>query len=391
MFEYLQIANRRERALVAAADVALTALTWPSRLVRRSASARRRILVFRFERTGDLIMARPALAALRSLAPDAHIELGIGSWNRGLAGWLPEVDRVSILDLPWLARGGSAARDWRAEVRRWRAERFDTGINLEGDIRSHLLLRATGIPDRFGFDMAGGGPVLTHRIGYDPSSHVADNCVRLIEHVFSCPPRSLSAAMPPLLVPAAEQAAAADVLRDTGPGPLIGVHPCGGRPVKQWDLAAMARAVTIVAARLGGSLVITGGPGERAIADELRGHLPPDVRVIDLVGQLPLGTLAAVLARLTIFVSPDTGPMHLAAALGTPTVGIFGPSDPRRWGPLGPATRVVRSGIWCSPCNLIRQPPARCTGHVPDCLAAVTPDMVADAAFSLVAPAELRP
>ena len=388
MFGHLQIYDPVERACVAAADAGLAIATLPSRWQRRRVSGlRRRILVFRFERTGDLIMARPALAALRAQAPDAHIELAIGGWNRELAPWLPEVDRVTILDLPWLARGSRAATvaELRAAVRRWRGERFDVAVNLEGDIRSHVLMWATGIPERHGFDMAGGGPVLTHRVPYDPERHVAWNCVRIVGGVFGQTAGSLPVTMPPLLLPADVSARAGDLLRDAGDRPLVGVHPCGGRPIKQWDLASMASAAAQVAAQLGATLVITGGEGERAIADELRRGLPPAVPVIDLVGRMGLGSLAAVLQRLSVFISPDTGPMHLAAALGTPTVGIFGPSDPRRWGPLGPHTRVVRVGIWCSPCNRIRKPPARCRGHVPDCLVAVTPDMVVAAALDVVA------
>lgn len=387
MFDHLQIANPRERAFVAAADVGLAIATLPSRWRRRAPGPRRRLLVFRFERTGDLIMARPALAALRAAAPDAHIELAIGSWNRELISWLPEVSEVTVLDLPWLARGSAAARfsDVRGAVARWRRSGFDTAINLEGDIRSHLLMRATGIPERFGFDMAGGGPVLTHRLPYDPTRHVADNCVRLVEYVFDRPAGSMSAAMPPLVLPDAVRAEGAALLAEAGTAPLVGVHPSGGRAIKQWDLAALATSAGTVAARLGATIVITGMPGDRAIADVVRAGLPSTIPVIDLVGRAGLGALAAVLERLTVFISADTGPMHIAAALGTPTVGIFGPSDPKRWGPLGPRTRVVRAGIWCSPCNLIRNPPARCQGHVPECLAAVTPDMVVAAALDVAA------
>ncbi len=387
MFEHLQIADRRERALVAAADVGLAIATWPSRWRRRAPGPRRRLLVFRFERTGDLIMARPALAALRAAAPHAYIELAIGSWNRELIAWLPEVNEVSVLDLPWLARGSAAARftDVRAAVSRWRRGGFDTAINLEGDIRSHLLMRATGIPERFGFDMAGGGPVLTHRVRYDPTAHVADNCVRLIERVFDRPTGSMPASMPLLVLPAAIRAEGAALVAAAGDGPLVGVHPSGGRAVKQWDLAALAAAAGTVAGRLGATIVLTGTPGDRAIADAVRAGLPASIPVVDLVGRAGLGALAGVLERLTVFISADTGPMHIAAALGTPTVGIFGPSDPKRWGPLGPHTRVVRAGIWCSPCNLIRNPPARCQGHVPECLAAVTPDMVVAAALDVAA------
>jgi len=96
----------------------------------------------------------------------------------------------------------------------------------------------------------------------------------------------------------------------------------------------------------------------------------PAGRVVDLSGA-GLLTVAAVLERLDLFVTGDTGPMHLAHAVGTPIVAVFGPSDPARYAPRGLRDRVVRIDLPCSPCNRIRRPPARCTGHTPDCLSGV--------------------
>ncbi len=107
-------------------------------------------------------------------------------------------------------------------------------------------------------------------------------------------------------------------------------------------------------------------------------ELPPDV---DLV------VLAAVLERLSLFITGDTGPMHLAAAVGTPVLAIFGPSLPTRYAPLSPRSRIVRIDIHCSPCNLLRQPPTRCLNRVPDCLAGIaTADVLRAANEMLDAP-----
>ena len=94
--------------------------------------------------------------------------------------------------------------------------------------------------------------------------------------------------------------------------------------------------------------------------------------------------LAAVLRRLALLVTPDTGPMHLAAAVGTPVVGIFGPSDPVRYAPLSPRAAVVHADLWCRPCNRMRRPPRRCSNGTPDCLARVGVDAVVDAARHLL-------
>ena len=107
--------------------------------------------------------------------------------------------------------------------------------------------------------------------------------------------------------------------------------------------------------------------------------------VVNLVGMPDLVTLAAVLARLSLLITPDTGPMHLAAVLGTPIVGVFGPSSPDRWGPLARRRRIVRIDLSCSPCNRIRRPPSRCVGHTPDCLEFIDVDRVHRAARELLA------
>ena len=106
--------------------------------------------------------------------------------------------------------------------------------------------------------------------------------------------------------------------------------------------------------------------------------------MVDTVGQADLVQLAAVLARLSLFITPDTGPMHLAAAAGTPLVALFGPTSPERWGPLSTRAAVVRVDLPCSPCNRVRNPPARCQGHTPDCMDLIRITDVIDAAAGLL-------
>jgi ADP-heptose:LPS heptosyltransferase len=104
-------------------------------------------------------------------------------------------------------------------------------------------------------------------------------------------------------------------------------------------------------------------------------QLPADVDLI---------VLAAVLERLTLFITGDTGPMHLATAVGTLVLAIFGPSLPTRYAPRSARSKIVRIDIHCSPCNLMRQPPQRCVGHVPDCLAGIASADVVRAANEML-------
>jgi ADP-heptose:LPS heptosyltransferase len=174
------------------------------------------------------------------------------------------------------------------------------------------------------------------------------------------------------------------MLAPAATGPLVGLHIGAGRAVKEWPASRMAETGAWAVRERNAAIVLTGSSADRARADEVRRALPAGATIIDTVGSAPLMTLAAVLTRLSLFVTPDTGPMHLAAVIGTPLVALFGPSSPERWGPLSTDARIVRIDLPCSPCNRIRNPPARCQGHTPDCMDGITVGRVIDAAAGLL-------
>jgi heptosyltransferase-2 len=181
----------------------------------------------------------------------------------------------------------------------------------------------------------------------------------------------------------ADAIARADARIGTARRPLIGVHASGGRESKQWHLDRFAETARRLARDRRATIVLTGATADRAMVDRVRAGLA-DTLVIDTVGELDLVDLAALLSRLDLFVTSDTGPMHLASAVGTPVVALFGPADPRRYGPSSPRQRVIRVDLPCSPCGQVRLPPERCRGHVPDCMDGITADVVTRAAQELL-------
>lgn len=383
MFDHLQVYAPRERLLVGLADLALSPLRW----ARGSAPAAMpsRVLLLRLERIGDLLMTHAAITKARALWPDAEIDLAVGSWNAPLARLMPEVSRVDVVDVPWLAREGTG-RSWPALLAHagaWRHRRYDLVINFEPDIRSNLLAWRSAAPRRVGYWTGGGGALLTDALAYEPTSHVAVNADRLLQ---AADPRAavLPASAPRLRPDDAATAAAARMLTPAPPGHrLIGLHVSGGRESKQWHLDRFAAVGRALAADGDVTVVLTGGPGDRPLVDAVRGQLG-GVPVIDTAGHLDLPSTAALLARLAVLITGDTGPMHLASAVGTPVVALFGPSDPRRYGPLAARQQVVRVQLPCSPCGQVRLPPERCRGHVPDCMDGITVDAVVEAARRLL-------
>ena len=323
-------------------------------------------------------MTLPALADLRTLAPAAEIDLIVGSWNADLARAIDPVSRVMPLDAAWLAREsqGQTLPSLIRAARCWRPNRYDLAINFEPDIRSNLIVAASGATWAAGFRSGGGGALLDVSIEYDTRAHTTDNARRLVSRIFEIGiPDEVS---PTLVVPAEAHENASRLLADAEP-PLIGVHLSGGRAIKQWPPERFAEVARRLIETTGATIVLTGGAADRTLVEAAKATLPAS-RVIDIAGHVDLLTLAGVVERLDLLVTGDTGPMHLAVAVGTPLVAVFGPSDPARYGPRGPYDRVVRIDLPCSPCNRIRLPPARCIGHTPDCLALIGPDRVFAAA-----------
>ena len=433
MFDHLQVYDRRERWAVGLADIALRVVTAPAGLRGRHPveAAPRRVLVLRLERIGDLFMTFDALARLRASLPSAGIDLVVGSWNESLAHAMAVADRVDLLDPPWLARDhpGSTWTRLLSHARGWRRQGYDLAINLEPDIRSNVLLGLSGARRRVGYYTGGGGAMLTDVAAYDPTLHTHENAVRLVEFAMSAvstaelragepgaaepgagnprmgadasrggsppglksQPASGESRQPRqrgeslrLQLPEASRERAGRLLAPAAGALCIGLHASGGRPVKQWHTDRFAEVATALAREYGATMVLTGTSHDTPIVRDVQAAIPSNVRVVNVSGQADLLDLAAVLERLAVFVTGDTGPMHLAAAVGTPLVALFGPSDPARYAPRTETSRIVRIDLPCSPCNRIRLPPERCRGHVPDCLDGVTVDQVVAAVRELM-------
>jgi ADP-heptose:LPS heptosyltransferase len=238
---------------------------------------------------------------------------------------------------------------------------------------------------------------LTDRVTHDASAHTSENGLRLVERAFDLEPGSLprpsdSAAAGDwrLALPEPLVAAGGAVLDSAGidrasDRPIVAMHVPGGRAIKQWPPARFAEVARRLGADDGARIVLTGSRADGPLVAGVAASLPPPPAVIDLSGRLDLLTLAAVLRQCDVLVTGDTGPMHMAAAVGTPVAAVFGPSNPARYAPLVASRRIVRIDLPCAPCNRIRKPPERCQGGTPDCLSGLQIQSVLEATRSLLA------
>ena len=318
-------------------------------------------------------MVLEAIGMVRALAPNASIDLVVGSWNRDLACLINGV-HIETLDVPWIARKGQGL-SWPAlmhRARAWRLEEYDLAINFEPDIRSNILLALSGASRRVGFASGGGGALLTDAIAPDPRAHIAENAKALVARAFQTSVAQGSGPVK-LNIPEPARRRAAELIATPRHGaPLVGIQPATGRRIKEWDPVRFAEVGAAIARTRGATVMLIGSDADKPVLDAVLAAWPKDVPLAQLPTNVDLVVLAAVLERLSLLITGDTGPMHLAAAVGTPVLAIFGPSLPTRYAPLSPRSRIVRIDIHCSPCNLMRQPPERCVGKVPDCLAGIS-------------------
>jgi len=347
-----------------------------------------RALVLRLDRIGDVVMSLPALVDLREALPKAHVTLVVGSWSAPIARRAP-VDEVIVWNAPWVGRRSEGISSTVGLLRRaWALGRrgFDLAIDLQGDVRAAQLMAMTRARARVGYLNTGGGWMLTHAVPLDETVSWVEQNRRAVRAALG-PSRTPPGGFPPLVGPAERERARRTLSAAGAAGrPLVGIHPSGGRRIKEWPIARWAAVAQGLVAAHDATIVVTGSEADRALAEPLLRSLGP--RAIDLCGRLPVEETLAVIAELNLFLSSDTGPMHLAAAVDTPSVSIFGPSDSGRYfsGEIGARHVVAQPELWCAPCNLIRRPPRECARPPsPECLSLVSTDQVLAAASRLLA------
>jgi lipopolysaccharide heptosyltransferase II len=329
---------------------------------RRTTGTGRRIasLVVRApNHLGDLVMALPALEAAGPV--DVLVAAPIAP--------LLAMSRMVGTILP-LARGTAA---FASTVRQLRRARYARAVLLTPSFSSAFLFAASGIPRRRGTDTDARRLLLTDPVPFYPFTklHRAASYWTLLSNDTMPDPLR-----PRLTVPdEARERWLAQPLGGQSDGPLIGLFPGGNAPSRRWSPESFATLARRLVAR-GARVVVFGGPAERALTAQVA-----STHAIDLGGQTDLPLLAAGLAACDLVVSNDSGPLHMAAAVGTPTISCWGAGDPRITGPLGPHQRVVRHAeLPCVPCARNVCPRSGRGTQLPDahneCLALITVDEI---------------
>jgi len=295
---------------------------------------------------GDVMFARPALESLKANYPGAEIWLSGPDWVRDLLSGETPGARV----LPLGAAKGFGGL--RAAARDLERHGFDLGVLLTNSFGSALLFALAKIPERWGYKRDGRSLFLTKSLRAeesDPPVHMVQYYLRLLEGLGlrTIPPEIR------LTVTAEESDRARAELEARGLSsgrPLVVLNPGAAYgPAKRWPAFRFAELGRLLQERKGADIALAGAASEAGLAAEIGAAL--DRKPADLTGKTDLRVLLGVMSRAAVFVTNDTGPMHLANALRVPVVGVFGPTDPRATAPFhNPSTVLKKDGIPCWPC-----------------------------------------
>lgn len=320
-----------------------------------------RILIVRTSAMGDAVHTLPAVAMLREALPEAHIGWVIEErWRELLcatgtmlagdrSAGRPLVDEVHLVNLKAWRRKLASPETWRAlggSVRELRAAQYDVAVDLQGSIRSAVLARLSGARAVCGFGEPRERPAewLYSRRVLVAGAHVAEqNCAVARALLKDCGVRGADGLTKPpqfpLPVNAADEAWCA-ASQWSGSTRFAILAPGAGWGAKQWPVERYGELARKLA-DVGLASLVNFGPGEEQLATAVEQASGGAARR----GLYSLGKLMALCQRASVFVGGDTGPLHLAAAMGTPVVALFGPTDPARNGPLGGRSVVLRSDL----------------------------------------------
>jgi len=301
------------------------------------------ILIVRLGALGDLVHAVPAAAALRAAMPDARIDWLVDARHRPFLDLVIGLDRIVTLD-------GRSVQAWVDVVRRMRQGAYDVALDFQGLMKSAVLARASGARRVAGFSIwhlreKGARPFYSDTddgaAEGSSSTHVIDKNLRLL--------RVVGVRSDEVVFPLAE--VDSEARSHVGEEPFALINPGAAWPNKRWPPARLAALAEALRTRHDLRSVVLWGPGEEALAEDV-------VRRADGAAVMtPRTTIADVIALArgaAVMVSGDTGPTHLAAAVGTPLVGIYGPTRPERNGPLLPGDETVSRAAICE-CHHLRE------------------------------------
>jgi ADP-heptose:LPS heptosyltransferase/GT2 family glycosyltransferase len=321
----------------------------------------REILLVKLDHIGDCITAFPAIRRLKQAFPCATFRVLAGSWTKPIWPLAEVVDEVIEFNF-FHDRADDGARSLREEElellqRLLDRYHFDLAIDLRRHPETRHILQYTGARVLAGFELRGQFPWLDIALEWsgdaarvEKRNHAADELVNLADAVTAAfePRRHV---IPPISIGALRLRKPMQPALFTRP--VVAVHPAAGTRLKEWPPQYFADLIDLLVQREHVNVALIGSGKDKQIASQIMQAVRNSLGIFNLVGEIELDDLPSLLLRCALFVGNDSGPKHLAAGLGIPTVGIHaGHVDAREWGPLGSSAVALQRNMECAPCYL---------------------------------------
>ncbi len=334
-----------------------------------------KILIVKLSSIGDVVHSLPALKALRDTFPKAYIAWVVEEKSKDIVIGNPYLDEVIIFEKERWKRELFKTKSMRESVREiagfarmLREKKFDIALDLQGLLRSGLIAFFSGAKWRVGYKDSREFSHLFYNIKVPRDKnivHAVDSYLQLAKYL-GAETESVSF---PLWVAPEDRSFAENFLRENGwngKDVLVGLNPGASIPHKRWDKDNFAQLGNSLAKCLGVKVVLFGAKSDEVLVNEIARKMS-GTHPIDASGKTSIKQLAAMVEKCALFIGNDTGPMHIAVAIGTPVIALFGPDNPHRTGPYGMKNKILYHELPCSPC--IRNP--TCGGEY-TCLKLIT-------------------
>lgn len=311
----------------------------------------KRILLSRMKFIGDILLTTPVIHAVRDRYPDAYIAYLGDSQAVSLLEHNPYLNEIIPFDF-----SKPVFLEQPAVMYKLRKERFDVFVDFFSNPRTALLARASGAPVRIGKESKGRGKLYTHRIQDNGKPKTAIEFHYQYVQPLGVEPTQFRTE---IFLTEEEKREARNYLKwqdiDVDK-PIVGLHPGATWPAKMWSWENFADLADHIRAKLNAQVVITQGPNDAELVEHISKRAVANLLILN---PMPLRQLAAILSQFNVYVANDNGTMHIAAAVGTKTIGIFGPGQENIWFPYMPPFYDLSSGhialrknVECHPCHL---------------------------------------
>ena len=311
----------------------------------------KRILIARTDRIGDVLLSTPVFRAVREVCPTSHIAILVRPYAEDIVSGNPYIDEVIVYDKDGIHKSWLGTFLFALRLRR---KKFDTAIILHPTNRIHIITALAGIPARIGFNKKLGF-LLTKKIPHTKQfgeKHEMEYTLDVIRAVGIRPSHKV------LYFPISRNICKKmeGYLGKTnvgGGGIFVAINPSASCPSKRWPIDYFARLADELVERAGAKIILISAADDKIYASEMLGKMKHK-EALDFSGRTTVAELGALLRHCSLLISNDSGPVHIAAAVGTPVISIFGRMDPglspTRWKPLGENCITFHKDVGCRPC-----------------------------------------